>query len=41
MKILEKLNRKGNRNSQKIEKANLAQLAQVGPACARARVRPR
>jgi hypothetical protein len=41
LKILEKINRKGNRNSLKIEKANLAQLAQVGPACARARVRPR
>jgi hypothetical protein len=41
LKTLEKINRKGNRNSLKIEKANLAQLAQVGPACARARSGPR
>jgi hypothetical protein len=35
LKTPEKINRKGNRNSLKIEKTNLAQLAQVGPACAR------
>jgi hypothetical protein len=39
LKTVEKINRKGNRNSLKIEKANLAQLAQVGPACARAPTR--
>jgi hypothetical protein len=37
LKTLEKLNRKANRNSLEIEKANLAQLAQVGQSCARAR----
>jgi hypothetical protein len=41
LKTLEKINRKGNRNYLKIEKANLAQLAQVGPACARARAHAR
>jgi hypothetical protein len=35
LKTLEKINRKANRNFLEIEKANLAQLAQVGPACAR------
>jgi hypothetical protein len=40
LKTLEKINRKANRNSLETEKANLAQLAQVGPACARARARP-
>jgi hypothetical protein len=37
LKTLEKINRKANRNSLEIEKANLAQLTQAGPACARAR----
>jgi hypothetical protein len=36
LKTLEKINRKGNRNSLKIEKVNLTLLAQVSPACARA-----
>jgi hypothetical protein len=37
LKTLEKINRKCIRNSLKLEKPNLAYLAQVGPACARAR----
>jgi hypothetical protein len=41
LKTLEKINRKGIRNSLKLEKPNLAHLAQVGPAFARPRTRPR
>ena len=37
LKTLEKINRKGIRNSLKLEKPNLAHLAQVGPACESAR----
>jgi hypothetical protein len=39
LKTLEKINRKGIRNSMKLEKPNLTHLAQVGPACARAPAR--
>jgi hypothetical protein len=39
LKTLKKINRKANRNSLEIEKANLAQLAQVGPASTGARPR--
>jgi hypothetical protein len=40
LKTLEKINRKGIRNSLKIEKLNSAQLAQAGPTPPRARPRP-
>jgi hypothetical protein len=36
LKTIEKINRKGNRNSRKKEKANSAQTSPLSPACARA-----
>jgi hypothetical protein len=40
LKTLEKINKKGNRNYRKIEKANSAQVGPFSRACARAPARP-